>query len=618
MKLQQFYYPMVLNLVLILSYSTNISGQASLAAENNITDIVVKTKFGEEKIYSVFQDVRNKDQWYYMPNELRIAEEKKGDGSIGPKMSILRYQYTDTNSDDYATKEGGVLVATFTYAIEPECVEQVKKEIANRRGMKNVNLSAIPLRSATIDFLTESNEFIGDATTNPASFSGATSASQEIVMSFDLTKLGTSVIRTLASSGGGLPVRATIEYNGLTAPCGFKITGNWDNVYTYYEKKQKLEAGLSIGLVSFGGDKSKQEIKEHLQNIQGVKVEEIGCEATDNPKETNINLAELLEKIESKVFSKEILTKAQELDKLESLLRQTSDKKVQERIIDMMNSGKASIQIGAQQSIKDINKRDKGAINYSYTGQRHVKRSTSFGGLLGFSKYGLSEEELEKQGYIIDVDAGQEFPSIIIGLPIIDVDYDLRSLIIEVSYVNKKGNEISEARQWTENNGWVTPRGKSVGFIQFNMIEERNSNPKFKIRVQVVSNVPNADFEIEKSLTYNSGQKFIDAFEIMTEEIILDAGDLDFYRMTGNNQDLANVTVKIQKGDVSINKSIRPFSRNGTLDYPEQIHILLPENEVPLNSEIVFRANTGEQVVRREPITLGENYFGNHEWKPVF
>jgi hypothetical protein len=194
-------------LVLIFFYALladhfTVLAQASLAAENIIDDVSVTTS--------------------------------NGNGKVRPKMTILRYQYTDPGSND--TKEGGVLVATFTYAIEPECVEQVKAQIKQRKSLTmDITLSAIPLNTSTIDFLSSSNEFIGNVEAKSVSaISGATSASQEMTISYNLTGLGASVMSALSKSGGGIPVRANITYNGLSAPCGYKINGQWDNVYRYF------------------------------------------------------------------------------------------------------------------------------------------------------------------------------------------------------------------------------------------------------------------------------------------------------------------------------------------------------------------------------------------------
>ena len=242
------HYQLNLSLVIffcITGISTELKGQASLAAENMIDDIAVTTKYGKQKVYSVFQDAINTDQWYYMPNELRVAEEVKEDGEVGPKMTILRYQYQDPK--DKVNKEGGVLVASFTYAIEPECVDQVKNAVKQKKGAGNITLSAIPLKSSSIDFLSDSNEFIGNIDSKTATSAGATSASQEMVISFDLTVLGASVLKALASSNGGIPIRANITYSGLTPPCGFKLNGNWNNIYKYYEEKELIEGSIGIG-----------------------------------------------------------------------------------------------------------------------------------------------------------------------------------------------------------------------------------------------------------------------------------------------------------------------------------------------------------------------------------
>lgn len=619
--LKRFYLPIIALITVIPLFTNqfNLNAQASLAAENKIDDIAVTTKYEKQKVYSVFQDAINTDQWYYMPNELRVAEEVKTNGEIGPKLTILRYQYQDPK--DKVNKEGGVLVAAFTYAIEPECVSQIKKAIKQRKGLSNITLSAIPLKSSSIDFLSDSNEFVGNIDAKTATSAGATSASQEMVISFDLTVLGASVFKALASSNGGIPLRANITYTGLTPPCGFKLNGNWENIYKYYEEKELVEGSIGVGPFSFGGSRSKEKIKESLEEIQGLTLEEIGCDSSVEKGNTaNINVQKMYEDIHKKVFNRPILTKATELAQLESLLRNTKDPSVKERIIDQMTKGKASLQLGYQKGIKDISKREKGEISINYSKQQHVTRPSSFGGLLNFSKYGLKAEDLVEKGYIIDVDANSDFPSVVIGLPNINPDFDLRSLVLDVSYTNSSGKITSEARQWQEGQGWLTPQGQKVEYVRFNLIGEQDiskrNEPEFDIRLQVVSNILNASFIINKKIKLNNGEKYIDAIEVLTKQIIIDGSDLDFFRNTGNNEDLAIAKFTLTKGNISINKTIKPYSKNGVSGPPDPVYILFPNDDTPESSNVTYILNNnGQKINRTDVLELGENYLGNYEWR---
>jgi hypothetical protein len=600
--------------------------QASLAAENMIDDIKVTTKYGKQKVYSVCQDARIPTQWYYMPNELRLAEEVDVRGKVKPKFTILRYQYQDIITKE--AKEGGILVAAFTYAIEPEVVDAVKRQIIAKRPKigANITLSAIPLNTSTIDFLASSKDFIGDVDAKALSSGGATSASQEMVISFNLTVLGASVFKALVTGSGGIPIRGNISYNGLSAPCGFKINGNWSNVYEYMEKNTKVEAGIRWSWLSIGGGYSKNQVREELKSIKNMKVEIIDCPTDGDGTGTgantaNANLDMLIAAIQKEVFSDTLMNRAAELAKLGSMLKDpviNGDKETVDKIKEALEKMK-SIQFGGQRAIKDIKRRRTGVISYDYSRQRVVLRNSTIGGLLSLSKYGMTEEQLFKEGYIVDVDVNRDFPSVIIGLPNINPDYEIKTIVLEVAYKNSDGKTHSEARSWDMTKGWITPTGKEAGYMRFNLIGEKDKKrvqePEFDIKLQVVSKLPNASFVIQKKVKLSSGEKYIDAIELLTKQYVVDGSGLDFAKLTNEATDLAFVKLIFNKGAIKINKDIKPFFKDGQAGPPNPLYFLLPNDNAQESVKVTFTQNNGNTKDRSEPVMLGDNTLSNFEWK---
>jgi hypothetical protein len=607
----------------LMGIHTPMNAQASIAAENVIDDIKVVTQYNEEKIYTVFQDAEIKKQYYYLPTGLRVADEKDVNGKVRPKMTILRYQYQDVKTKK--NLEGGILVAAFTYAMEPEVVEDVKRQIRAKTGIKDVRLSAIPLNSSSIDFLADSDKFIGNKNAK-TSFDGATSASQEIVLSLDLTVLGASAFKALAGSKGGIPIRANISYNGLTAACGYKVEGNWNNFYEYLEEKKLVEGGLDIWIFKAGGKKSKEKIKENLTNVKGMKVEIIECAGKSDSSSSGENVDDsnmyaLITKIQNEVLSDSMMSRASEMKALQQMLVSANDKNTKKRILDMMTEGNQKIQVGYQQSLKSIKKRRKGSINYDFSRRRMVVRKSTIGGLLSFSKYGLDEEALLKEGYIIDIDVNGDFPSVIMGLPNVNPDFDLRALTLEVSYKNSEGKTTSEARQWTsESKVWETPMGEKVDYLRFNLIGEKDKSrinePEFEMKLKVISNIPNASFTINKTVKLSRGEKYIDALELLTKQIIIDGSELDFAKLTDQSGDLAFAKLELKKGKLSINKSIKPFFINGQPAPPNPLYVLFPNDETRMTSRVVYQRKKGEtrKMEDKELIELGENILLAPDW----
>ncbi|MEP7257925.1 MAG: hypothetical protein ABI687_06050 [Flavitalea sp.] len=596
-------------------------GQASLAAENIIDDIKVTTKYGKQKVYTVCRDARVTDQWYYMPNELRVAEEVSVGGKTRPKMTILRYQYKDPLTND--NKEGGVLVASFTYAIEPEVIDQVKQQIKQRKGLASITLSAIPLNSSSIDFLSASDQFIGNVDAKSVSgLSGATSASQEMVISYNLTPLGASVFKALAGSGGGIPIRGNITYNGLSAPCGYSIKGKWDNVYKYFEQNRLIDGRFKFWFISGGGSTSKNEVKESLSTIQDMQVQVVECPSAGSDSGQNTddaNMKELIKTIQTEVLSDSMMNRVSELAKLQAMYL-TADPTTAEKIEKMIATERAMIQVGYQNSTKNISKRRKGAITYDFSRQKMIIRPSSIGGLLSFSKYGLDEAKLKQEGYIVDIDANQDFPSVIIGLPNISPDFDLRTITLDVSYKNSKGTTHSEARQWNAStNGWVTPTNAAQGYVRFNLIGETDSKmaaePEFDVKLQVISKIPNGSFTIQKKIKLSTGERYIDAIELLTKQFIVDGSALDFSKTTNNPADLAFAKLIFNKGAVTVNKDIKPFIKDGIAGPPTPVYLLLPNDGSSESGKITYTTGSGQKIDRAEPLAVGENTLGNFEWK---
>lgn len=623
----------LLALCCFLVMQSSIYAQASLAAENMVEDIAVTTKYGKQVSYTLIRDAQEPEQWYYMPRSIRVAEDVDIAGKVKPKMTILKYQYQDKITKE--NKEGAVLSATFTMAMEPEVVEEVKKKLLEKvrklknskdaywkkyqrkMGLAEIRLAGLPLESCKIEFLNANGNFLDEVDAKASSFDGSTTVSQEMVMSYDLTALGANVFEGLATGQSGLVMRANITYNGLTPPCGYNIHGKWDNVYKYYEKQTKKEGGLSIGPVKIGAADTKQKKRENLNKTQNVTVEQIGCkEEGDDPSDGDANLEALITKIENQVFNTDMLTQAEELAKLESMLATTDDEGVQKMLIDKIAGAQNSIKLGYQRSVKDIKKRQTGEINYKYSKQNVIQRKTTFGGGLSFSNYNLNEEQLVSEGYVILVDANKDFKSTIFGLPIVNPDYNLNGLVLEIKYKNSNGKTKSEARRWTKGEGWQTPTGQKVDHIRFNLIGEkdkqRQEEPEFDIHLQVINKTSSLSFDINRTVKLAGDEKFVDALEIITDTYIIEGQDLSFKKLSENDTDLSNVRIDINIGGNPIRKTLSPFYTNGIPGPPKSIYLLLPKGESN-GGKITFSAGGGHKKVT--DLLIGENVLFDEDWQ---
>tara|TARA_R110002073_G_C9453127_1_gene578193 strand:- start:167 stop:2071 length:1905 start_codon:yes stop_codon:yes gene_type:complete len=612
-------YLIVFLLGCLIGLQPSIYAQASLAAENRIDDIVVTTNDGEEKIYSVFRDAEITNQYYYVPTEVRLTTTTDKSGNEVPDLTLLRYQYDPT--DGGTTQQGGIIQGTMIMAAEPEVIETMKKYILKKvKGSGVIKLSAIPLQSCEFEILTDKGLFLGNPDTKTA-FQGPLIANQKMGFSLSLNELGAAVISELASGTGGVLIKVSIKYRGLTPPCGYNIDGEWASVYKYYEKQTKLEGGISFWKIKAGGSKTRSKIIEDLEETSGTKVRRIKCGSPENPTDDSLeeqHFQRLKEKIENVVMTKEYKTKEARLSELKSLYESTNDEGVKKKLMDQITMGEAQMQVGYQNSVKSVSNRRKGAISYDSKTQYLESRKTNFFGLIGFSKFNMTEEELKENGHIIDINANNTFPYIAIGLQDINPNYDLRSIALDIIYTNSEGDKNSLACTWTPEKKWTNLQGVSKNYLRFNLISEkdieRRNEPKFHIKLQVNSNLLNGDFIIEKEIQLEKGDKNMDGIGHLTKQLSIDGSSLSFYKITGDNSDLDLAEVKLKIGDLNFKKAIKPYVKNGAYGEPKPIVLLVPKDVNTISSEVSFITKR-EEIKKTALIEITENTLRDLQWR---
>src|SRR5207253_9172288 len=97
--------------------------QASLAAEDIIDEVAVKLGNLTER-FTVIRDAIHQDQWYYAPDQPRLAEHVGANGQREPEFTLVRYQFKDPANPE-ALAEGGFLQFAITLALPPEALPQL-------------------------------------------------------------------------------------------------------------------------------------------------------------------------------------------------------------------------------------------------------------------------------------------------------------------------------------------------------------------------------------------------------------------------------------------------------------------------------------------------------------
>lgn len=610
-------YLIVLFLGGLIGFQPSIYAQASLASEDRIDDIVVTTNDNEEKTYTIFRDAVQKHQFFYVPKELNLKEIKDKGGKISPSLTLLRYQYIDDKTG--LEKQGGILQGVMNMSMEPEVVENVKKQILERLNKNNtikaIKLSAIPLYKCDFSIRTDKGLFLGNPEAK-TDFQGPLIASQDMAFTLSLNELGAAVIGELAQGKGGIQIQVNIAYHGLTPPCGYDVSGNYSSAYSFYDNRVKIEGGFKIWKWGHKHSKTKQKIRESLTSNKFIKTKIIVCDTVN--KLDDEHLERLLTKLETEMFNKDFQDREAKLNNLNALLINTKDENAKKKLEELISKGKLFLETAYQKSTKDIEKRRKGKFHFNQSKQYKSLRSTSFSSIIGFGKYGMTTEQLIENKNIIDIDANSAFPYVAIGLPEINPHFDLSALALDISYTNSEGKTHSVASQWTKADKWTNIHNNKIGYLRFNLIGEKDiekrGKPEFDIRLQVISKIPNSSFIIEKKYKLSSGNRNFDAIELLTEAIIIDGSNLDFKKITKEKKDLDFATIKLEKGEISIKKNIKSYITNGVYSPPNPIYILTPKDGNSISSKISYVTFKGK-IEGNEPIELGENTLGNYAWK---
>src|SRR6266536_3052688 len=364
--------------------------QASLASEDIIENVPIIVS-GEKVIYSLVRDGNQKNQWYYIPSQVRLYEIQKQDGKQEPEFTLIKYQFKNPKNSQELL-EGGVIQFAVAMSPDNEGFNQLRNFIVGKTKNPKVRLGALPLKSASVTLISPKGEFLAEGveTTGIA----PTMANNKMVFSVSLSKIGTDVYDALANSNTGMGVVVKYIYNGLTPPAGFRIIVDWQQLYDFVSKNEKIKLSVA-GAYSWLGvsakySKEKEELKQQLLSSKAIKIE-----ATLGEKFNDSALEKYLMPIVQKI-NDELFEKSQFMNKTDSMV--TAD--ALEDAKPMKDSkGKTlekflSIAGGKSVKMRNVNmvRKDKQVIEFNV--KQLVDRISVVGGFVGLGRY---SEEIKKK-----------------------------------------------------------------------------------------------------------------------------------------------------------------------------------------------------------------------------
>lgn len=437
---------------------SRVQGQASLLSEDTIDDIVVTPANGNSKYgVTVVRDALQRDQWYYVPNAPRLVE-RIINGKRYPEFALVKYQY-DNPASPGQLLEGAILQFSASLAIPGDEIEQIRAELKNRTNIAGLNpnsirVSAMPIKSADVAlYMPVANP------SDPASFLQAaangtgiapTFASQKMVFSVPLTKVGAEIYDALTKEGGtGVPIAVSYKYNGTTPPAGFTVSWDYDNIYNHFSANKELAAEAAYySLVGASYKRSSSEVRNELESKQLIKM--------------SVDTGETFDLAKADSYLQPILTK------------------INEGLVEAMKPPEtvtpAQATIGTKGGLfgggnyaatyKSASNRKHGHGEISLNVRSVIERQTIASGFVGIQGY---DEEIKKQ---LVVFAPSTFQNSAFLLPQIafgnSQDIAQVDLVIKAQGGNPEHNLITKTATWGATNGWMVD-GKPTMLINFGL-----------------------------------------------------------------------------------------------------------------------------------------------------
>jgi hypothetical protein len=572
----------VLSLGLLLCPQRALA-QASLAAEDIIDEVPVKIGNVVEK-FTVIRDAVQTDQWYYVPDQPRIAERLMSSGKREPEFALVRFQFKDPANPEQLS-EGGFLQFAMTLGLPPEVLPQLRAVIAKRtNGNPNsIRLAALPFKTAMANlYIPSSGLLVASAHVGPGI--APTFATQKMTYAIPLSKIGSDVYDTLVNGTTGLAAGIELTYTGLTPPVGFTVTVNWDEAYKFYSKDEKIRAEVSLAGF-FGGKASvdRNKLSETLQKNNVFKIEE-----NDNSD----NGAKYLELVLDRI-NKELLQSA--IPPQNVAEASAEDPKASQKFLDkltskFMGSGGYSVAIKQRSQVRS------GTETVSFKSRKLQERKTLASGFIGIGAY---SEEIRKR--LVTIVPPGPWKSAFFLLPNVGDAQEIGISQVDLEIRLKKGDHThaTQVAVWKPAGGWTGvggtgPRSLLVfGLMDLFAKDPTLSGVKFDTATQIT--MKNDTLRVNDSLPVDD-QRAIATPLSATKVVRLDTSSLSWSGLAADSN-LVSATVSLKAGDKSFNSLIKPRLLDSKIAPPAAVNWIVPRIISSIVATVTFRLADGSTVL---------------------
>jgi hypothetical protein len=436
-----------------LGSAADLFAQASLAAENQLNDVVINVN-GEEDTYTCIQDGRESNQWYYVPNRPRLAT--KGKDKM-PVFHLLKFQAKSPENDKELV-EGGILQFSVKLAAPDGAVPQMKAAIGKLKNIPpdKVQIGPLPITSAEVTMYDPDGDMLVGAPMKPGI--APAFANQEMPFQVRFNKLGADVYESLVRGGGGLPVSVSYSYNGLTPPMGFTITADWDQTFKHLSTDTKAKADFGSSFWSVSAEVGVSTTNEDTLKKMGVTVKKIAS-ADGSSGPSSKELQDVIDPILARI-AETVAEDFKPFDKVDPAKANTPNPKKAKFF-----SG------GVSFSLKSENKRKRGKETWEWSEQQVIERHSMCGGLIGVGH--LPKAQQDK---LVTIMPPGNWASAYYSLPAVGDDpvLGIKQIDITVMPVDKNKKQITgvkaETGTWKADTGeWQDKKKAAIDYFLFPM-----------------------------------------------------------------------------------------------------------------------------------------------------
>lgn len=565
----------VLTAFMALAINGQALSQASLMMEDRINEAKVKLADGDTTTFTIIRDAFERDQFYYMPTQPRLVD-RQVDGKAEPEFHLIRFNLPDPNAPG-GFSQGGILQFSAVFATPPETGDQLKATIKDAFKIekdRQIRLAALPLKEATVSlYAPQSKEFLSAAPLGQGI--APTFATQKMVFSIPLTKIGAAVFDELTSKGKtGIGVCVVMKYQGLTPPVGYDVTVNWDQASNYLSTHDRFAARASwFGLFGASVNIDSKSILEELKTNSVVDVHQIDGEGANFDNAIQALIAQI---------NQHLAVQLAPPDKIDPANAVAPD------------AGGFFGGVGYSRARVERIIKKTGTQRFTVKKRQLVDRTTVASGFIGI---GATRYDWIRPKLVTDVtDTG--FRNAYFLLPSIGDSEELgiTQVNLQVELLDGNVQKRTETRRWTKDKGWTSLQPVPELYVAFPLDREAR-NLKFRETYTIVRNGRDMPLPPRERSVFD-GQVAVAQPQSAVEVVVVDGSDLSFDRIDPKST-LQRAVVLLNRGDKKFGGTLVPYPKNDKFLPAKPLIWLIPtsgdgDSNIPVEAQVRFVKADGD------------------------